>query len=112
MIRTEGLSKNIPPYQAVHTVMYLNPSRFPGKLHLLPAGSFDPVVFYQQVGGKHACNAAHSGIADFTASHHRMPDDLILPEGMVPALVADINPHAVRPVNFTILNDPVVSSVA
>ena len=78
MIRTEGLSKNIPPYQAVHTVMYLNPSRFPGKLHLLPAGSFDPVVFYQQVGGKHACNAAHSGIADFTASHHRMPDDLIL----------------------------------
>ena len=53
-----------------------------------------------------------NGIADFTASHHRMPDDLILPEGMVPALVADIDPHAVGPVNFTILNDPVVSPVA
>ena len=111
MVGTEGPGKNIASDQAVDAVMYFDAPCFPGKLHFLPAGSFYIIVLNQQIRGKHARDAADSHILYFTASDHRMADHLIRIIGVVPAFISDIDPHAVGPVNFTVLNNPVVSPI-
>ena len=92
--------------------MHLNTACFPGKLHFLPAGPFDQIILNQQIRGKQARDSADTRVPDFTASHHRVPDDLPVPVGVMPAFIPNINPHSVGPVDFTILNHPMMSSVA
>ena len=112
MIGTERFCKDIAPDQAVHTVVHFDAARFPGKLHSLPAGSRNSVVLNQHVGGKQSGNAADARVPDLTAAHHRMADDLVFLDGVVPALVADIDAHSVGPVDHTVLDHPMMAAEA
>ena len=108
MIGPEGFCEDVAAYQAADAVVDPDAAGLPGKLHRLPACAGDEIVLDQQVGGKQACNSADARAADFTAADHRIADDLIFSDGMVPALVADVNADSVGPVDYTVFNDPVM----
>ena len=112
MVGAERVFENVPPGQAVHTVVQLDSARFPGKFHLLPAGALDQVVLDQHAFGEKSRNAADADVSDRTAADYGITDQLLCVRFMVPAFVADVNANAVRPVDRTVFNDPVMAAVS
>ena len=111
MIRPECIPKHIVTDQAIYTVMKLDSSCFPGKLHFLPARSLDQVVLDQHMSSKKSGDAAYSRIFDCASSHYAVTDHLSRNQFVMPAFISYIDAYRIGPVNGAVLDDPVVASV-
>ena len=111
MVSPESIPENVVPDQAVHAVVQFDRAGLPAQLHLLPAGPLDDAALDQHPFGKHPGDAADARVLDSAVPDHAPADDLVRPVGVMPALVAHVDGHAVGPVDRAALDDPVMAPV-
>ena len=91
--------------------MHLDSSRFPGKLHALPACSNDEIILDEQVLHEQSGDPTHACIFDCISTDDGIPDNLPLTDGMMPAFISAVDTGCVRPIDGAVFDNPVMSPI-